>query len=72
MGRGNSGVDLGLELDEGRRGRGLDVEREVASVERVGGRKVKKGYGLLGRESKGDWWESEVEGSAGWQETGSR
>ena len=43
MGQGNSGVDLGLEPDEGGRGLSWDVEREVASVERAGGRKVKKG-----------------------------
>ena len=65
MGRGNSGVDLGLEPDEGGRGLGRDVEWEVTSVERAGGRKVKKGYELLGRESKGDWRGSEVEGRVG-------
>ena len=72
MGRGNSGVDLGLEPDEGGRGLGRDVEREVASVERAGGRKVKKGYELLGREAEGDWRELEVEGSAGLRETRGR
>ena len=72
MGRGNLGVDLGLEPDEGGRGLSQDVEWEVVSVERVGGRKVKTGYELLGREAKGDWWESEVEGSAGSREMGSR
>ena len=72
MCRGNSGVDLGLEPDKGGRGRGRDVQREVASVERAGGRKVRTGYELLGREARGDWWESEVEGSAGSRETRSR
>ena len=72
MGQGNSGVDLGLELDGGGRGLGRDIEREVARVERAGGRKVRKGYELLGREAKGDWRESGVEGSVGSQETGSR
>ena len=33
MGWGNSGVDLGLEPDEGGAGLGRDVEQEVASVE---------------------------------------
>ena len=33
MGQGNSGVDLGLEPDEGGRGRGQDIEWEVVSVE---------------------------------------
>ena len=72
MGRGNSGVDLGLEPDEGGKGLSRDVEREVASVEQAGGRKVKTGYELLGREAKGDWQELEVKGSAGSRETGSR
>ena len=71
-GRGNSGVDLGLEPDGGGRGLSRDVGWEVASVEQVGGRKVRMGYELLGREAKGDWRESEVEGSAGSQETRSR
>ena len=72
MGRGNSGVDLGLEPDEGGRGLGRDVEWEVASVEQAGGGKVKKGYELLGCEAEGDWRESEVEGSAGSRETRGR
>ena len=72
MGRGNSGVDLGLEPDEGGRGLGWDIEREVVSVEQVGGRKIKKGYELLGRKGKGDWRGSEVEGRAGSREAGSR
>ena len=72
MGRGNSGVDFGLEPDEGGRGLGWDVAQEVASVERAGGREVKTGYELLGREAKGDWRESEVEGSAGLRETRGR
>ena len=71
MGRGNSGVDLGLEPDEDG-GLSQDVVREVVSVERAGGRKVKGGYELLGCEAKGDWQESEVEGSAGSRETRSR
>ena len=37
MGRGNSGVDLGLEPDGGGRGLGRDVGREVALSEREGG-----------------------------------
>ena len=72
MGQGNSGVDFGLEPDEGGRGLSRDVAREVASVERVGGREVKTGYELLGREAKGDWRELEVEGSAGSREKRSR
>ena len=56
----------------GGRGLGRDVGREVASVERAGGRTVRTGYELLGRKAKGDWWESEVEGSAGSQKTRSR
>ena len=63
MGQGNLGVDLGLEPDGGGRGLSQDVEQEVASVERAGGRNIKTGYELC--EAKGDWRESEVEGSAG-------
>ena len=71
-GRGNSGVDLGLEPDGGGRGLGRDVGREVTSVERAGGRTVRTGYELLRREAKGDWRESEVEGSVGSRGTRSR
>ena len=51
LGLVNSGVDLGLEVDE--EGCSRDITWEVASIKQAGGRKVEKGVWVAGAQVQG-------------------